>query len=467
MINYHIDTSDAYELLHNGILALQKAEMQGLRLDEKYIKKTEKEISAKIVELEKQIEKSGFYKKWKLSQTQPVNIYSPTQLSKYLYKTRGLKIKKETKSGQGSTDDEALRLLNIPELNILLEIKKLKKMRDTYLAQFKREVVDGIIHPFFNLHTVRTFRSSSDSPNFQNIPKRDTEAMQTIRKAIYPRKGHQLLELDYSQLEVRIAACYSKDETLINDILHGDMHRDMAMELYKIKKFDKSVKWHGVLRQAAKNGFVFPQFYGDYYKNCAENLIQNWGKLPITGKWKPGQGIELIDGKHLSDHLIEQKLPSYKKFVEHVQRIEGYFWGERYYTHAKWRDSIWNEYQKNGYITSYTGVTFQDIMKRNDVTNYPVQGAAFHCLLWALIMGTQALEREKMDTVIVGQIHDAIVLDVNPKELEKVIKIMRCIMVHDVVKHWPWIIVPLDIGAELCPVDGSWAEKQEYKIEKL
>jgi DNA polymerase I-like protein with 3'-5' exonuclease and polymerase domains len=460
------DTKFAYELLHDGILALAEAEKNGLRIDVDYIKKQKKEISEKIKLLEQEIYDSKFYKDWSKTTTKTVNIYSGQQLGNYLYKTKGLKIRKETKGGEGSTDEEVLRLLNIPELNILLEIKKLKKVRDTYLAQYERELVDRVIHPFFNLHNVISYRSSSSAPNIQNVIKHDKEMMQMVRKAIYPRKGHQLLELDYSQLEVRISACYSGDKKLIEDILHGDMHRDTAIELFKIKNFDKSKPSHSVLRGTAKNGFVFPQFYGDYYKNCAINLVENWGKLP-KGTWKAGQGID-FENRKLSDHLIEQGLTSFKKFEKHVQEVEYNFWKKRYKTHDRWRENLWKEYQENGYIYSKIGYTFQGIMAKNKAVNYPIQCDSFTgCLLWSLIEGTKALKRMKMDSVIVAQIHDAILFSVNPKELKRLVKIMQCIMCNDVRQHWKWITVPLEISAELCPVDGSWAEKEEIEINKL
>ena len=111
-------------------------------------------------------------------------------------------------------------------------------------------------------------------------------------------------------------------------------------------------------------------------------------------------------------------------------------------------------------------------MSRNDVINYPVQGAAFHILLWSLIEATKAFlnERflkERFRTRIIGQIHDAIILDVYPPELEQVVKIMRCIMCNDVTHHFEWINVPLDIDAEISPVDKSWADKEHYELPPL
>jgi hypothetical protein len=101
--------------------------------------------------------------------------------------------------------------------------------------------------------------------------------MQTCRRAIFPRPGHQILAVDFSAIEVRIACCYTEDEKLIYDTLHGDMHGDMAVELFKLDALDKKYPGEKNLRQGSKNGFVFPQFYGDYYGNCALNLLE-WAK---------------------------------------------------------------------------------------------------------------------------------------------------------------------------------------------
>jgi DNA polymerase I-like protein with 3'-5' exonuclease and polymerase domains len=83
-----------------------------------------------------------------------------------------------------------------------------------------------------------------------------------------------------------------------------------------------------------------------------------------------------------------------------------------------------------------------------------------------LIEVVKAQRRDRWDTKVIGQIHDSIVLDVNPHELDQVLKILECIMCNDVRQHWPWIIVPLEIEAELSPVDGSWADKKPYEIHK-
>jgi len=244
---------------------------------------------------------------------------------------------KTTASGLGSTDEEGLLGLGIPELAILVRIRKLVKVRDTYLEAFVREQYGGWLHPFFNLHTVRTYRSSSDSPNLQNVPIRDEESMRICRRALLPREGHQFIEIDFQALEVHIAALYSKDPALIAYLQDptSDMHLDMAKQLFLFDSLDRKLPAHNTMRHAAKSGFVFPQFYGDYYANNAAGLC-DWTKLPQQS-WTDGLGIELPDGTHISDHLRSKGVRSFQDFVEHVQSVEYDFWNNRFKVYRDWR----------------------------------------------------------------------------------------------------------------------------------
>jgi hypothetical protein len=116
----------------------------------------------------------------------------------------------------------------------------------------------------------------------------------------------------------------------------SDMHADMASQLFLIDPYDKNIPELKYLRSATKNGFVFPQFYGSYYKNCAQNLSYQWGELPV-GKWKKGQGVDLFDGT-LGDHLIDKGFNSLDKFTDHVQEIEKGFWENRFPEYAAWKE---------------------------------------------------------------------------------------------------------------------------------
>jgi DNA polymerase-1 len=457
-------TKEAYRLFHDGTLALARAEQQGIRVNMEYCEKKSDQLSHKIQRLEEQFYRTEFFKEWNKTTRSRINIHSNVQLGNFLYKVKKFTPANTTATGKGGTDEESLSQLGISELNLLLEIRKLKKSRDTYLGSFIREAVEGYLHPSFNLHLVKTFRSSSDRPNFQNIPKRDEDTMRLIRKALYPRPGHQLMEVDYSGLEVRIAAAYHKDPTMLKYILDPstDMHRDMAEQIFLMDDFDKSDPTHKTLRSAAKNGFVFPQFYGDYFKNCAINLACRWGKLP-EGRWKAGQGIDFNGGK-LADHFIGKGIRSIDKFTDHLREIESDFWNNRFPVYQEWKEKWWKEYQKKGYVDMYTGFRCSGEMGRNDAINYPVQGAAFHCLLWSFIRLDAIMQRKGWKTRLIGQIHDAIVLDVHPDELHEVGLNIRLVTTGDLPRNWPWINVPLEIDADLGGVDESWADLKPYQL---
>jgi DNA polymerase I-like protein with 3'-5' exonuclease and polymerase domains len=454
---YNPHTEDAYRLLHSGALALQKAENCGFRIDTDYCIRKIHQLERKMVSLEEEFKETTFFKHWEHSTSGKVNINSPTQLSNYLYNIKKLKPAKLTETGKGSTDEEALDALNIPELKALAQKGKLKKCKDV-LQGFMTEQVDGVLHPSYNLHLVVSYRSSSSGPNMQNISKRDPEAMKIIRTAIIPREGNQLMEVDFKGIEVAINCAYNKDSNLIKYVSDPttDMHRDMAKQIFKLDEFDKSI--HGILRQAAKNGFVFPQFYGDYYKNCANNLACNWGQLP-QGKWKVGQGIQ-FGGTFLSDHLISKGIKSFDNFVDHLKEIEDDFWNNRFPEYAEWKDMWWKVYRKNGYFTMLTGFQCSGVMNKKEVCNYPGQGSAFHCLLKTFIDTDAMITKEKLNSRLIGQIHDSEIICANPDEILYLQEKINKIATEDLPNAWKWINVPLVIEFEKYKINGTWAEKE-------
>ena len=249
-------TPEAMELFMQGTMAFSRAELAGIRVDTEYIINQIEVLKQRMQALEDEFKETTFFKHWEHSTSKKININSKYQLSTFLYHVKKLEAPKLTDTGNGSTDEEALQQLNIPELNLLIKKSKIKKAVDV-LQGFYDEQVDGYIHPSINLNTVVTFRSSVNSPNMQNIPKRDEEIMQICRRAIIPRPGHQLLEVDFKSIEVKVNACYNKDTTLLNYVTDPttDMHRDMAIQIFKLGDYDEKI--HGTLRSATKNGFVF------------------------------------------------------------------------------------------------------------------------------------------------------------------------------------------------------------------
>lgn len=451
-----MNKQDAYNLFHAGSKVFSKIENNGMRIDTDYVKQaiddTEKEISL----LEQEIRDSDEGKKWIKKYGNKTTFYSDKQLAYVLFKILKYEPVMFTASGAAATSAEALEQINSEFVDKIFKLKKLNKACNTYLKNFLSESVDGILRPFFNLHLVKSYRSSSDNPNFQNIPVRDPLIKELIRKSFKAREGRRIVEIDYSALEVRIAACYHKDPNMISYIQDKtkDMHRDMAMECFRLDQVTKEVRY------VAKNMFVFPQFYGSYYASCAPNMWAAIDKLKLT----------TVDGKPLKEHLEEQEIYRLgkevepKTFLSHIKHVEDDFWGNRFPVYNQWKKDWYAEYQKKGYFNSLTGFTYSGYMRRNEVINLAVQGSAFHCTLWALINLQDTLERREMKTLIIGQIHDSIVADVPDCELYSYLKIAQNIMTKRLCKAWKWIKVPLEIEAEITPVNGTWFEKKEIKI---
>jgi len=463
MIKLHPKTREAYQLFHDGVLAFARAEQAGIRVGTDKCHQYITELSSKIEMSEQEVLNSKFGRHWSHSiKGRRPNLNSNHQLAHFLYAVKKLEPPKLTASGKGSTDDEALQMIAIPEVLKILEIRKLRKIRDTYLEAYLREQVDGWIHPIFNLHLVRTYRSSSDRPNFQNIPKRDKEAMKICRSVLFPRHGHQFLSMDYSGIEVKMACVYTQDEKLIYDVVHGDMHRDMAIELYQLDDLDKHDPNEKVLRQGAKNSFVFPQFYGDYYGNCAPNLLR-WAKIAYLRDGTPA--VQHLEKRGLVKLDKKGEIRNSDAFTEHVKKVEDDFWNRRYRAYGRWKDRVWRKYQMKGYVDMYTGFRCGGQMSKKDITNYPLQGTAFHCLLWTFIEVDRRMREEKWDSRLVSQVHDELTLDAHPDEVQTVAKAVKDIATNQLVQHWAWLKgIPIGVEFDLGPVDGSMADKEYIDI---
>ena len=453
----------AYNLLHSGVLALAVVETNGMRVNVEYCRDAKTRVSRTIGRLEKKLKMSPEGKEWAKKYRRNMNLTSSDQLADMLFNEWGYKPKVLTDTGKPATSEAALEEIEGEFVKNFFRMKRLIKARGTYLDAVIREEVGGIVRPFFNLHLVRTFRSSSDNPNFQNIPIRNPEIGRLVRSAFVARPGRRLVEIDYSGIEVRIAACYHKDPVMLRYIRNPekDMHRDMAAECYRLPPEEVSKK----VRYCGKNKFVFPQFYGDWYLSCARALWESIDQM----------GLQTVSGIPLKEHLAAEgikklgkcdpkKEPRPGTFERHIQLVEKDFWGKRFRKYSEWKKKWYEKYKRRGFFDTLTGFRCEGYMKRNDVINYPVQGSAFHCLLWSLIEIQKEIEKRGMKTLIVGQIHDSIVADVPDEELEEYLTMAKEIMTERLPEAWDWINVPIDVEAEVTPVEGSWIQKEEVKI---
>ncbi len=456
-------TNKAYTLLHEGSIALSQVETNGIRIDTDYLKKAINKTSKKIKQITEDMKEDKIFKTWRKQFGKKTNMGSNEQLGKILFDVLDYPVTARTKTGKPQVDAIVLSNIDLDFVSNFLKLEKLKKAKVTYLQGILRETTNGFLHPFFNLNTVQTFRSSSDKPNFQNIPVRDPKTAELVRQAFIARNHHRIVEVDYSGAEIACAACYHKDPKMISYIKDKtkDLHRDMAMQIYILEKSEMTKE----IRYCGKNMFVFPEFYGDWYLSCAISLWEAINQM----------GLTTLQGRGLHNHLKANGIkklgacnpkekPKKGTFEKHLQEVEDNFWNKRFKVYGQWKKDWYNTYLKKGYFDTLTGFRINGVLNRNDVINYPVQGSAFHWLLWSLIRIQKLLKKYKMKSLIVGQIHDSIVADIYKKELKDYLEIAKQVMTIDVRKHWKWIIVPLSIEAEVAPVNGNWFQKKEIKI---
>lgn len=206
-------------------------EMRGVQMDvpllkdkhekaQKELRRLETEIVAKI----KEKVPNGY---------QAINIRSPRQLEDILFKIFKYKSLKQTDSGKESTDAETLREIIRKEkltdddfLPMLLKFRDLDKVDGTYFVALAEQAgLESVIHCNFLQHGTRTGRLASSEPNLQNIPSRNDEW--NVRQAFVPREGYKFVLADYSQLELRIMAHFSNDETMVHTFKQGgDIHAE-------------------------------------------------------------------------------------------------------------------------------------------------------------------------------------------------------------------------------------------------
>jgi len=296
-------------LFRAGSLAFGDMEQNGIRIDVPYYDDQLKKLDRRR---EKRLAKMTDLKEvklWKKKFGKKFNIASDEQLAEILYEDLGYEVPHDTDKENSSVDKEALLALGTKFTKGIMKLREIKTT-DNKIHEFLRESIDGIIHPDYNLNFAKSFRSQCQSPQFHNVSVRNAVMSKIIRGGVIPRAGNQLLEIDYRGIEVRVSACLHQDPAMLAYIKDPskDMHRDMAMECYllKMKQVTKDSRY------CAKNQFVFPEFYGDYYVDCAKNL---WNSITSLK-------LETEDGTPMKEHLIDQGIETQRERNTHRERLK-------------------------------------------------------------------------------------------------------------------------------------------------
>ena len=377
-----------FEIEEPMIAVLADIEMAGVRIDSEALAVYAVELNRKLAELEAAIRTEA---------GEPnLNINSARQLGEVLFgKMRIAEKPKMTKTKQFCTDEDYLQSFARKHriVDLILEYRGVKKLLSTYVEALPQLVnrSTGRIHTSFNQAVTATGRLSSTNPNLQNIPVRD-DMGRRIRKAFIPSDDdHLLLSADYSQVEPRLMAHLSGDESLIAAFEHGeDIHAATAAKLFN-KTLDEVTSEE---RRRAKTAN-----FGIIYGISAFGLSQ---RLEIPRK----EAKEIIDGYFAS-------YPGVKKYMDNVvekAKEEGFvstIFGRRRYLND---------------IASHNAIA-RGLAERNAV-NAPIQGSAADIMKIAMINVHRRFAAEGIRSRVILQVHDELVVDMLRSEQERVTAIV-------------------------------------------
>lgn len=402
-----IDLYNKIEMPLAGILA--DMERQGVTIDTEHLKSYSTELTKELDGIEKQARE--------LAQDPNLNLSSPKQIGILLYEKLLLNPKaKKSAKGNWSTDEETLSELadKHPIVNLILEYRALKKLLSTYIDNFPSLISKetGKVHTTFNQTITATGRLSSANPNLQNIPIR-TERGKEIRKAFIPSSPEGfIVSADYSQIELRLMAHMSGDKDLIAAFNSGkDIHTATAAKVFGVSEGEVTKEQ----RSRAKTAN-----FGIIYGISAFGLSQRLG-------------MSRGDSKQLIEEYFKN-YPGVKEYMNNMilkAREAGYV--ETIYGRRRFLPDI---NSRNAAVRSFN--------ERNAI-NAPLQGSAADIIKVAMINIYKRLKSENLVSKMVLQVHDELVFDVIPQEVECIKKIVKEEMERVASLHIP-LIAECDSG---------------------
>ena len=322
------------------------------------------------------------------------NIKSPKQLGELLFEKLKLPVVKKTKSGY-STDVDVLEKLRPehPIIEKILDYRQLTKLNSTYVEGMKPYInpKTGRIHSFFHQTITATGRISSTEPNLQNIPTRIDFGKQ-LRKVFKPDQGKVYIDADYSQIELRVLAHLSEDEHMIQAFKNGeDIHKQAASKVFGIPQ-EEVTKEQRSSAKAVNFGIVY-------------------------GISEFGLGQQLGIGRNKAKEYIEQYLTEYAGVRKFMQDSVGQAKENGFSKTMFGRRREIKELTSNNYMVRQFG--------ERAAMNTPVQGTAADIMKIAMIKVYNELQKRNMETKIVLQVHDEMMLEAPINEKEEVKKLLK------------------------------------------
>ncbi|CAN5638199.1 DNA polymerase I [soil metagenome] len=415
-IKFELEKLDQYKLCKEIefplVRVLGEMEFEGIKIDEKILHKLTVETDKLIKELEIKIcEHAG----------ETFNINSTKQLAVILFEKLQLDTLRKTKTGY-STDVKVLEGLKDKHeiIPLLLEYRTLTKIKSTYLEGLAKAVnkKSKRVHTSFNQCIAATGRLSSVNPNLQNIPIR-TEAGRSIRKAFVPKdKSFKILSADYSQIELRIMAHYADDENMIKAFKDKhDIHTETAMRVFNLAEKKDMTPNH---RRKAKE--------------------VNFGIIYGIGAFGLASRLEIKNSE--AKNIIERYFTEYPKVRNYMEETKAFA-------------------RKNGYVETLKGrrrylkqINNQNATARAEderaAINMPIQGTAADMIKIAMINIQEEIDKKKLKSRMLLQVHDELVFEASIDEMEVLKKI-----VADKMKNAIKLKVPVEVEMG---VGDNWYE---------
>lgn len=374
------------------VQVLASMEHEGVTLDDDVLSVMSDELRVESERVQQEI--------FKLA-GQEFNINSPKQLGEILFDKMKLGGKpKKTKTGQYATGEDVLmKLAGESEIvKKILDYREYEKLRSTYVDALPKLVDsrDGRIHTDYRQAVAATGRLSSNNPNLQNIPIR-TEKGRQIRKAFIPRdKNYRFMSADYSQIELRIAASFAKDETMIDAFKNKrDIHTTTAAKVFKVPLEEVTPD----MRRKAKE-----VNFGILYGSTAFGLAQN---LNISRS----EAAEIIESYFKEFAAIKQYMDNSILQARETEFVETILGRRRYLRDINSRN-----------------ITTRGFAERNAI-NAPIQGSAADIIKIAMVNIHRWMNQHQVKSKMIMQVHDELVFDVHKDEVdmikENVIRLMK------------------------------------------
>lgn len=394
------------------VSVLAAMEYEGVKIDTSALAGLSDELKKETERVQREI--------YQLAGTE-FNIGSPKQLGEVLFDRLHLMEKpKKTRTGQYATGEDILSTL-APKHEIakkILDYREFDKLRSTYVDALPKMIsrTDGRVHTDYRQALAVTGRLSSNNPNLQNIPIRTAKGRQ-IRKAFVPRPDYLLMSADYSQIELRIAASFANDTTMIDAFRNKrDIHTTTAAKVFKV---DLHKVTPDMRRKAKEVNF------GILYGSTAFGLAQNLGIAR-------SEAAEIIQSYFTEFAAIKRYMDDAINTAREKEYVETLLGRRRYLRDINSRN-----------------MTTRGFAERNAI-NAPIQGSAADIIKIAMVNIHRWMAKEKLRSRMIMQVHDELVFDVHREEVEtvkaNVIKLM---------KHAVNLEVPMEVEVG---VGDNWLE---------